>query len=114
MLAVYAVCALALLPLCFAIAYRSLFLRSRRCLQCGSQNSLERIPRSSSEHVIGRFIACRRYRCGQCGWIGLIRESVARQASESLGTSSGEMRTFNSEVETPIPAPDAKKHASPG
>jgi hypothetical protein len=96
MLAVYAVCALLAIPVGLAFIYRSLFLRSRRCLRCRSRNNLERVTRTSSERVIGRLVACRRYRCGQCGWIGLIREGVARLANESASPSSGEIRTFDS------------------
>lgn len=110
MMAVYVVCSLFVIPVGLAIVYRSLFLRSRRCFHCGSQNTLERIPRTPTERVLGRIVPNRRYRCGQCGWIGLIRERAAKQGSEFGTGSDADMKTFTSE--TPIPAPDIKPHAS--
>lgn len=101
MMAVYALCLLLVIPLGIAIFYRSLFLGNRQCLQCGAQSALERIPRSRFERTLGRLVASRRYRCGQCGWIGLIREGVAKQANEPLAESESDPRS--SVDPTPIP-----------
>lgn len=110
MIAVYVVCSLLVIPVGLAMVYRSLFLRNRQCLQCNSQIGLERIPRSPVERVIGRCIPNRKYRCGHCGWIGLIREKVARQASESSPGTNVDISTLADQ--TPIPAPQIEpKHS---
>lgn len=110
MMAVYVVCFLLILPVSFAIFYRSLFLGGRQCLQCGSHIALDRIPRSRFERTLGRFIPNRRYRCGQCGWIGLIRENVARQGSEALTETDGDIKTITDQ--TPVPTSKVEQHPS--
>lgn len=113
MMVVYlVVCSLLVFPVSLAIFYRSLFLGSRHCLQCGSHTALNRIPRTRFERTLSRFIPNRRYRCGQCGWIGLIRESVARQSSETFTDSDLDLKTIVDQ--SPIPTPRVEQNPSPG
>ncbi|WP_422929055.1 hypothetical protein [Singulisphaera sp. PoT] len=52
---------------------RSLLARERCCPHCRNSLSLKREHRTAFDHVVGRFVESRRYKCLVCRWSALFR-----------------------------------------
>jgi hypothetical protein len=71
---------------------RSLLLRNRRCLRCGTDAALNRTHRRFGDRLVGLLVSCRRYRCLRCGWTGLIRDKAGTKVADRPTSRPGSRR----------------------